>query len=343
MESRSERPIALALSASLLVHLLAVVAYSRWTNSEPSRAVTRETTASLAVVLQGSTLPTDSTTADGTAFRESTAETAPAPPPEFQAGTTVDLPAAEMPALTADAPAPFIGRAVSSPKASLEALDLNPVPALQEEVRIDLSTLAVRAPMDREQQASLRAAVNHFATALPRWTDPDKPLRWRDGAQEYRIAIEHREPATATGLERAVLMVRTELHGLSLSARVPVKRMAFSHFAQVVDRWDPAVTLAGDRIIGRLHANSELFVEAGRHARPVVTGPVTVAGRVTGVGARASGDIFPGGVETRKYVTRPVVFVGRTVAVLSGRARRLPLVDRRRGSRSAARGGQGQR
>jgi hypothetical protein len=185
------------------------------------------------------------------------------------------------------------------PELAVEALNLNPAPALQEDFRIDLATLAVQAPMDAEQQASLRAAVNHFATELPAWTDPEQPLRWHDGEREYRIAVSRREPATATGLERAVLTVSTDVQGLALSARVPVKRMAFSHFAQVVDRWDPAVTLSGDRIDGRLHANSELFVESGRHARPLVTGPVTVAGRVTGVGARVLGEIFTGGIETR--------------------------------------------
>lgn len=303
MENRSERPIALALTVSLLVHLLAVVAYTRWIDSEPPLAAATATPASLAVVLQGSKDSTEKSMTHSIETRESPAHPAPARSPQrkFSDPAVAGSPAHDMPPLDRIDSAPVGGRAETSdwPVRASEGLTLNPAPTLREDFRIDLATLAVQAPMDGEQQASLRAAVNHFATELPRWTDPDKPLRWHDGEREYRIVIARREPATATGLERAVLKVSTELQGLALSARVPVKRMAFSHFAQVVDRWDPAVSLAGDRIIGRLHANSELFVEAGRHSRPTVTGPVTVAGRVTGVGARALNAIFTGGIETR--------------------------------------------
>ena len=121
-------------------------------------------------------------------------------------------------------------------KLPLDAVDLNPVPRLQEDFSIDVATLAIRAPMEPTQERALETALNHFSTELPEWTDPGQPLRWEHQDREYRIRVETRSAASATGLDRAVLAVTTEVDGLSLTARVPVKRMAFSHFAQVVDR-----------------------------------------------------------------------------------------------------------
>ena len=175
-----------------------------------------------------------------------------------------------------------------------QPLDLNPAPVLQEEFSIDMASLAVRTPMAAEDRQNLQTALNSVADRLPDWTDPERPLAWRDG--DYEFTVQHRSTDDPMALDRAVMSVSTEMDGLALTASVPVKRMAFSHFAQLVDRWDPEVNLAGDRIFGRLHSNSGLFVE-GR-SKPRVTGETTVVGRVSIEGRGDRSRIFSSGLVT---------------------------------------------
>jgi hypothetical protein len=178
------------------------------------------------------------------------------------------------------------------------AFDLNPVPELREEFTLEVASLALTAPMDARQRQALQSALNSSVQDLPAWTDAGDALRWRDGDREYRLSLERRPARDSTALERAVLHVSTEIDGLSLQADVPLTRMAFSHFAQVVDRWNPEVTLSGDRINGRFHTNSPLWVEVRGGVGPRVTGLTTVAGRVNIAGSARAAEIFASGLET---------------------------------------------
>lgn len=271
MGVRSERTLAVALIGSAMLHLVALVGYYRWIPAARISDHAADGNARISVALAprpGKTAPAESSSP---AWQPADAEPVvrPAPPPQAE---TADM-----------LPAPPV--------------NLNPAPVLREEFSIDMATLALRAPMQTDHRRSLQSALNHFAEKLPQWTDPARPLHWRDGDQDYRITIEHGAPAQPTQLERAVLTVATEVDGLALEARVPVKRVAFSHFAQMVDRWNPEVSLAGDTIVGRFHSNTGLFVEP--HSRPLVTGLATVAGAVKVRGGGSRANIFAQGLETR--------------------------------------------
>ncbi len=175
-------------------------------------------------------------------------------------------------------------------------VNLNPAPLLTEPFELQIATLVFKQPMAPRQRRALETALNQVSPTLPPWTDGSAPRRWRDGEHEY--ILERQPPASATSLERAVLRVTKIENGLALEAEVPVTRMAFSHFAQVVDRWNPEVDLAGDRVIGRFHANSALYVSAVAGAAPSITGPTTVAGRVIIEGRGRRAEIFTSGLET---------------------------------------------
>jgi hypothetical protein len=286
MDKRSERPLALALICSSIIHLLLVAVYLHGYVPGSAGSAPYEAASSIAVALEysGSDTPaTESAPSETSEKPDKPAESSPPAPPFDVAEPGPVEPLRPYP----------VEQIAEIP------VDLNPVPLLREEFSIDMAMLAVRAPMPSEQQASLKSALNHFSERLPEWTDPSEPLRWRDGGQEYRIRVQHQQPASATELERAVLEVSTEMGGIALSARLPVKRVAFSHFAQVVDRWSPDVSLAGDRIVGRFHSNSELWVQSNRGSAPLVTGPTTVAGRVNLNGRTRKSVVFPSGLETR--------------------------------------------
>lgn len=271
MGIRSERTISVALMCSAILHLVAVVTYYRWTPATQNSDQSAESSTVISVALSPRT---------GKSASSNPADTAP-PAPDDEASQS------------AAAPPPLD----TVPAEVMPSVNLNPVPVLREEFSIDMATLALRAPMETDQRESLQTALNHFAEELPEWTDPTQPLRWQDGDREYKITVEHSDPADPTHLDRAVLTVATEVDGLALQARVPVKRVAFSHYAQMVDRWNPDVSLAGDTIVGRFHSNSELFVEAS--SKPLVTGLTTVAGAVNFRGPGARSQIFVRGLQTR--------------------------------------------
>jgi hypothetical protein len=142
---------------------------------------------------------------------------------------------------------------------------------------------------------------------LASWTghftadEPESRLAWRDDGQQY-TAVLKRLPATgAMGMEQLAVEVTTERDGARLSTELRMTRLAFSNFAQFVDRWDPEVQIHDDEIDGRFHSNSEIRVSRERGVGPVFRGKVTLAARdiVTDSGGwlnrRA---MFPAGLET---------------------------------------------
>jgi hypothetical protein len=128
-------------------------------------------------------------------------------------------------------------------------------------------------------------------------------LSWDHEGQQY-TAVLHRQPAADhMGIERVMIEISTEEEGRQLKTRVQMKRLAFSHFTQLVDYWDREVQLHDDVIAGRFHSNSEIFVGYDRKVAPQFLGKVTTAahGFTVGLsmGRKRREDIFRGGLETR--------------------------------------------
>jgi hypothetical protein len=127
-------------------------------------------------------------------------------------------------------------------------------------------------------------------------------MTWSDHGHRYTADFQ-RIPATGDmDIERVVVEVTTEEDGQLLKSRMQMKRLAFSHFTQLVDRWDREVQLHDDEVIGRFHSNTELVVGWDRKTTPRFLGEVTTAAHrfvIANAGsARAGRDIFRGGLET---------------------------------------------
>ena len=102
--------------------------------------------------------------------------------------------------------------------------------------------------------------------------------------------------------QEAVVDISTEQDGAPLSTQVHRRRLAFSNFAQFVDRWDPDVQIHDDELDGRFHANSEITVLYDRKVRPTFHGKVTTTSRrintANSKGRSRRKEIFRGGLET---------------------------------------------
>ena len=82
----------------------------------------------------------------------------------------------------------------------------------------------------------------------------------------------------------------------------PMKRLTFSHFTQLVDRWDDSVQLHDDEIAGRFHSNSAIHLTYDHKVAPRLLGKVTTTRGILiddAKGWRSRREIFAGGLDTR--------------------------------------------
>lgn len=151
-----------------------------------------------------------------------------------------------------------------------------------------------------QEQTSLPQRLAKLAEELQ--NKPETPLEWEQDGKQYTAKMVWERARDGTALERVVAEVSASDHGKLMSTRIMLKRLAFSQFTQVVDRWDPMVQLHDDVIVGRFHSNSQFNVLHDARVGPKFLGKVTTAARSFEMSARGRGrqsDIFAGGVETR--------------------------------------------
>jgi hypothetical protein len=143
-------------------------------------------------------------------------------------------------------------------------------------------------------------------------------LEWRDGGQDYTAVLKRVPAADAMGMEQLLVELTTEREGERLVAELRMNRIAFSNFAQFIDRWDPQVQIHDDLIDGRFHSNTEIRVSRESGVHPVFNGKVTVAAgdvQSDGVGSLNRRTMFPAGIETR---VRRIVLPPRAAAFDAG-------------------------
>jgi hypothetical protein len=129
-----------------------------------------------------------------------------------------------------------------------------------------------------------------------------RSLTFEDDRRRFSAALTRQPAGDPMGVERVTVDVVAEHGGERLRTRMQMKRVAFSHFTQLVDRWDPSVQLHDDEIAGRFHSNSEIFLTYDRKTAPRLLGKVTTARGIRITEERgwvSRRRIFLGGLETR--------------------------------------------
>jgi hypothetical protein len=224
----------------------------------------------------------------------------PAPRAEQPPEPSIEPPAEPPPAQRlADAPEPL-------PEPAPELLEPEPEPA-----QLAAESPPAPTPPSAAQRES-RSLASHEQRAVSRrlssWTgrfsadEPTSTLVWRDDGQEYTAVLKPVPASDAMGMEQLLVELTTERDGRRLATELRMNRIAFSNFAQFIDRWDPNVQIHDDLIDGRFHSNTEIRVSRDRGVQPVFNGKVTVAGadiRTEGIGFVNRRQMFPAGIETR--------------------------------------------
>lgn len=153
------------------------------------------------------------------------------------------------------------------------------------------------------QQALLTRKVMEGAQGFQDTDLNETRMSWQQDGHEYTALLTRQPAADNTGIDRMIVEIVTQERGQRLKTKIQMKRLAFSHFTQLVDRWDEEVQLHDDEIVGRFHSNSEIYLGYDRRVAPKFFGKVTTAARgftiASAMGRKDRAEIFRAGVETR--------------------------------------------
>jgi hypothetical protein len=161
-----------------------------------------------------------------------------------------------------------------------------------------------RAPsiaIEAEQFEMLDRRVSELASRLDVVTDHQE-VTWRHRGQTYNATLERVPAADEMGIDEVKVTVSTEQDGQRLSTQLGMRRLAFSSFAQFVDRWDPQVQIHDDEIDGRFHSNSDVYVARSGGVQPAFHGKVTTSQSINTSNSQGHvrrDEVFLGGLETR--------------------------------------------
>ncbi len=173
-----------------------------------------------------------------------------------------------------------------------------------------LAATAESAPATVAVSQSARRNLLRHVDELARRVETgksDSSLSWSHRGRAYEARITRFEKGDSMHVDHLVVAVRTEEDGQALSTKLQVKHMAFSSFTELVDHWDPLVQIHDDRIDGRFHSNSEIYVTKMEGVEPHFSGKVTTAQDVDTTyskGFVSRREIFSGGLETH---VRPIL------------------------------------
>lgn len=158
--------------------------------------------------------------------------------------------------------------------------------------------------MSQPEQTMLQKNVQQLAQQLLDTNMTNTELSWSQEGRQYTARVTRQPAADSTGLEQVIAEIMTENNGKRMRTKLSLKRLAFSHFTQLVNNWDPSIRLHDDVIDGRFHSNTEIGLAFSKGVEPRFFGKVTTAAaKMTfdggGANRRRNHEVFQGGIETR--------------------------------------------
>ncbi len=203
-----------------------------------------------------------------------------------------------------DSPAPFDTQLLEAELAQAGESAVPDLTALEEPASADEPVISANAEVPTIAPAQERALTRRLmqeAKQLLTSGATERVVTFESRNREFSAVLTRAPAEDGTGIERITADITTNQGGQRAQTSLQMKRLSFSHFTQLVDRWDPWVALHDDEISGRFHSNTEIQFMHDRIA-PRMLGKVTTA---RGVNVREEGrwrsmrKIFTGGLETR--------------------------------------------
>jgi hypothetical protein len=309
------RDISISVGASAVVHLavLIIVGTSMYESGEDDRNVPE-----LSVQL---------VTREGPSSEEYTEAALPKPAPQpvqpvvDDPGTSEQTVASDTLGTTVPMPEQVqdvVPEDTSRPEAHVETLEASGA-VLTTTGTSGLSVPIVTEPrpeapvtmVPQPEKVMLTKNVTQLAQKLLDTNLTNSELTWSEQGHQYTARLLRQPAADSTGLEQVIAEIVTDRDGKRMKTRLSMKRLAFSHFTQLVNFWDPAIQLHDDVIDGRFHSNTEIGLAFSGGIEPRFFGKVTTSASSMTYGEgytskRRKQEVFQGGIETRtERVTLP--------------------------------------
>ncbi len=220
----------------------------------------------------------------------------------------LDLPPLEatLPVLDVEEPHARIETPASPPTATLtsapdavERMPRDETPAAETRVAA-VAPAATTFEIPEAERAALAERLEKLAERLAKASPTH--VEWEENGKEYRAVLILERANEGTALDRVIAQVSASERGKLLTTELSLKRLPFSQFTQMVDRWDPMVQFHDDEIVGRVHSNSPFNLAYDSRTAPKFLGKVTTAARTfhtDSKGRRRDSDIFKGGLQMR--------------------------------------------
>ncbi len=155
-------------------------------------------------------------------------------------------------------------------------------------------------PVPQTEQTMLTKNVQQLAQKLLDSNMTKTELTWEQDGHQYSARVLRQPAVDSTGLEQVVAEIMTDKDGKRMKTHLSMKRLAFSHFTQLVNHWDPNIALHDDVIEGRFHSNTEIGVAFAGGVAPRFFGKVTTASAnllLEDSMNRKKNEMFQGGAE----------------------------------------------
>ena len=253
------------------------------------------------------------------------AVSAPVPTPELQ--SQEDLPQ-ETVASNVPAPEPL-----PEPEPSAEFLATTGTSAFTvPEQAAEAPPVQEVTALPTSERALLEREINKKMRVFEGTDLKQTTLSWQHEGKLYTALLERHPAVGNTDIERVTVQISTEEKGKRLRTQMQMKRLAFSHFTQLVDHWDTEVQLHDDQIDGRFHSNSEILVGYDRKVAPKFFGKVTTSARgfavANTIGSKRRDEMFRAGFESGvRRISLPARFLPATTGENAANAEVHKLTD----------------
>jgi hypothetical protein len=160
------------------------------------------------------------------------------------------------------------------------------------------AAVATIAPAEVRQ---LKRLLEDEARDLLATRSTQRQVDFTGNERKYSAVLTRQPAADGMGVERVTVELVSEQGSQRVQTSLQLKRLAFSHFTQLVDQWDTKVQLHDDEIGGRFHSNSIINITYDRRVAPRLLGLVTTARYIRIAheeGWRPRSQIFVGGLKT---------------------------------------------
>lgn len=157
----------------------------------------------------------------------------------------------------------------------------SPVSSMQKSA-IDLVLLGANSLADLEKVSSserkmIEGRVQEFIADNKNSELDNARIQWEEQGVSYHAEFIRKTVSDAMALEPLQVNVRRNQNGQQRFTEIKYKRLAFSNYAQVVNRWDQNVLISKDIFEGRFHSNTSIRIEPGKKLESIFLGRVSIA------------------------------------------------------------------